>query len=131
MNRKQRRKDFKKKQKMIKKALKYKLPMLTIAKSMDVATVSFCPHHGSYDEDTLCPCYGPDGKNELGQTYEQVFNEAFLSYGKKTGNPAKDAFLEKMNGTMYCPIHGPYKSNNLCPCHDENGELKPDWDKDL
>ena len=81
----------------------------------NVMKISFCPEHGPYTEDNLCPCYNKGGSHEG------------VVYGE-------EPLTTTISDIGFCPIHGQVPAPGgkfTCDCFDENGELVPGWDKDL
>jgi hypothetical protein len=121
MNRKERRE----KQVLLRKLLKRGASFEEAANQIEGLAVSFCGEHGPYSALNLCGCYGADGRDGNGRTYDEA---VAASYAADDGtNP----FLNEINNSGFCPIHGQYSLDDLCDCYDESGSLRPDWNKSL
>ena len=112
MSKKTKRDQKRKKWKTLNEAFK-----ATQKKKGSAARLSFCFEHGPYTADNLCPCYDKGGQYE-GETYGE--------------QPVSETWQE----ALFCPIHGEVPSSEVhggfsCDCYDADGNLKPDWDKDL
>jgi len=81
-------------------------------------TISFCPDHGSYNKENLCPCYDPGGPLA---DQRKVYGTKPWSKKLKF-EPLSNASGEQIG---FCPIHGEAIINDRgvfqCGCFDENG----------
>ena len=119
------RKDRRAKQFLLRKLLKKGVSFEEAASQIDGLAVSYCGEHGPYSAINLCECYGPDGRDSGGRTYDEAVAAAYAA------DDGTVQSLNEINNSGFCPIHGQYSLDDLCECYDESGNLRPDWNQSI
>jgi hypothetical protein len=121
MNRKEKRRQ----QVLLRKLLKKGMSFEEAASQIGGMAVSLCGEHGPYSSINLCGCYGTDGRDDMGRTYDEAVAAAYAH------DDGTNPFLNEINNSGFCPIHGQYSLDDLCECYDESGNLRPGWNQSI